>query len=91
MMSDIQFIISFAAHQTSLVLETDYENWAILVRCERQADGTSKFSNTVILSRHRKVNSEEVELINQLLNEGMSDLGKFRYTMDQPDSCDEEA
>merc|ERR1711953_494302 len=75
-------------HLVKLVLETDYDNWAVLVECQRLVDGTSKYLSTRILSRSRNVPAEEIGLINSLISEGGNNMGRFRYTMDH-DGCNE--
>jgi len=72
-------------HLVTLILETDYDNWALLVQCKRQKDGTTSFLSTRILSRKRNVDPKEVELIDQVIssNDPSGGAGQYRYPVEQ--------
>lgn len=77
-------------HLVTLILETDYDNWALLVQCKRRMDGTTNFLSTRILSRKRTVDPAEVKLIDSVIrsNDPSSNSGQYRYPVDQ-DGCGE--
>ncbi len=45
----------FPVNLVSLVIDTDYSNWAVLVQCHEGVSGEPAFLSTRLLSRTRKV------------------------------------
>ena len=90
--SSVHITIFFLSVQKlHLVVETDYDNWALLVECRRSSGGRGrrggggryKYDHVRILTRDRSVPQPEIDLIASLAQQSIGVTGNHAYNIDQ--------